>query len=85
MVNDAEQSKPQWDDKPPQASYSLDEAAAFLEVRADDLAATLPAAGIDLSTRKEGRLTREDVERLERTVHSVRQIPSQSEYGGGNL
>lgn len=66
-------------------SLTLEEAAAFLEVRADDLTATLPSAGIDLNTRKDGLLTRDDVKRLERLVSSIRRIPSESVYGGGNL
>ncbi len=66
-------------------SFTLGEVAAFLEVRADDLTAVLPSAGIDLSTRKDGLLTREDVKRLEHLVSDVRRIPSESVYGGGNL
>jgi len=72
----------QWDEK---ISLTLEEAAAFLEVRADDLTATLPSAGIDLNTRKDGLLTRDDVKRLERLVSNIRHIPSESVYGGGNL
>ena len=78
-------SGPQREERPPHAFYSVDEAAAFMEVRADDLAAMLPGAGIDINLREKGLLTRDDVERLERLVRSIRNIPSESVYGGGNV
>jgi len=82
MQTDTDQEKTQRDEK---TSFTLEEAAAFLEVRADDLTATLSSAGIELNTRKDGLLTRDDVKRLERLVSNIRHIASESVYGGGNL
>ncbi len=76
------QNTTQWAEK---TSFTLVEAAAFLEVRADDLTATLPSAGIDLSTHKDGLLTRDDVQRLEHLVRSIRRKSTESAYGVGNL
>ena len=72
----------QWAEK---TSFTLVEAAAFLEVRADDLTATLPTAGIDLNTRQDGLLSRDDVKRLEHLVLSIRHKSTESAYGVGNL
>ena len=85
MKNNASPLNPQTNGTPSQVSRSLEEAAAFLEVRADDLAATLPTAGIDLSKREKGRLTGDDMERLKHLVQGVKQSASESVYGGGNF
>ena len=85
MEKNRDHSSLEREETPPHASYSVEEAAAFLEVRADDLAAVLPSAGIDINAREKELLTRDDVERLERLVRSIHNIPSESVYGGGNV
>jgi len=54
--------------------YTLEEAAAKIVVRVDDLAATLPDVGIDLAApgREDGNLSKEEVTRLTRLIERIR-------------
>ena len=70
---------------PPQEFYSLEEAAAVLELRAEDVAALLFDVGIDRERAGKSALTCTDVEHLRCFVQPVRRLLSESRYSGVNL
>ncbi len=62
--------------------YTLEQAAAKVGFRADDLAATLPDAGIDLNSpgHEGGTLSGAEVDRLLRLVERIKKIHADSLY-----
>ncbi len=54
--------------------YTLEQAAAKVVLRVDDLAATLPDVGIDLAApgHEDGTLSEEEVTRLTRLIERIR-------------
>ena len=67
-------------------SYTLSEAAGYLEVREDDLTALLLNASIVVDAEQPLiRLTHADVELLERLIRAIKRLSGESVYGGGDL
>ncbi len=62
--------------------YTMEQAAAKIGFRADDLAATLPDAGIDLNSpgHEDGTLSGAEVERLSRLVERIKKMHATSLY-----
>lgn len=60
---------------PKNKRYTLEQAAAKIVFRVDDLAATLPDVGIDLAApgHADGTLSEEEVARLTRLIERIRQ------------
>jgi len=64
--------------------YTVEQAAAEVGFRADDLAAMLPDAGIDLSApgHEGGTLSAEEFARLVRLVSQIKQLHDNTPYSG---
>lgn len=65
--------------------YTLEEAASYLAVRADDLAALLPDTAIVVEAWPVLLLTQADLELLERLIQTIRAFYAESVYAGGEL
>ena len=64
--------------------YTMEQAAAEVSFREDDLAAVLPDAGIDLSApgHEGGTLSAEEVARLSHWVTQIKQLHDNAPDGG---